>query len=102
MVAPFGRLISSCLCRKADLLPGRPTAACPLASPRPISTLPPSDGCPTTTTETLWSDAAASAEVGPLKAKVHLKDCRFLKSVCTICYLSLSLHTLWLIYAPGR
>lgn len=50
--------LCSSLCRKADLLPGQPIAASPLASPRPISTLttpPLSDGCRMTTTETSWS-----------------------------------------------
>lgn len=50
--------ICVCLCRKADLLSGRPIGVSLPASPRPISTLKMlrlSDGCHTTTTETLWS-----------------------------------------------
>lgn len=59
------------LCRRADLLHGQPIVVSPRASLRPISTLrtlPPSDGCRTTTTETSWSKRAASAAFG-------LKDC---------------------------
>lgn len=59
--------LCSSLRRKADLLPGQPIAASPLASPRPISTLrtlPLSDGCRMTTTETSWSKRAGSAPVG--------------------------------------
>lgn len=77
-------ITSASLCshlrRRADLVLRQPVADSPLASLQPISTLrtlPPSDGCHTTTTETSWSKCTGSALVRLWFSRVDLRKCRF-------------------------